>query len=387
MALNEYYVTDAGAGDGSGQPNEANAMSYATFTDFMVTGGTHTAAAGDRFNIKGAITARTTTTDVWVNGGTVTSPVIIRGYNATIGDLTSLARTNGNGPLVTTNYPTISYTTGSIQITGSFIIIEALSITSANVTAGNGTVKLGTGANLFMKRCAIVNSSTNANAAGVGISGGRVSVVDSDVSLTGLSGGDACLAVGSNGNTRAIGNRLKGGPAIGIRASATGWVIAFNTIFVSTGVGISITNTAGDNVVLYNTIVGGGADGINVITASSVPNIFIGNMITDNTGDGIDMVSTANAAYLSNLRTRDNLSGTNNAGDWITATNYDAVTTDTGGPETDYVASGSNDYRLIAASPAVGAGNPLYAAIGALQRQQAAAGGGIRIAGHGGLAS
>ncbi len=366
MAMNEYYVTDAGAGDGSGQPNEANAMSFATFVDFMSTGGTHTAAAGDRFNIKGAITARTTTADAFVNGGTITSPVVIRGYNVSIGDLTSLARTNGNGPLVTTNYPTISYTTGQFKITGNFIIVEALQISGANVTGAAG-VAASSGTDVFWKRCYIFNSSTNASAAGLAMTGARDSAIDCDVSLTGASGADVAV-LNTTAAVRIIGCRIKGGPNGGVRTTAAATIIAFNTIYASVGVGIALNSTGGSFSVLYNTVVGGGADAINVITATTVTNILVGNMITDNTGDGIDMVSTSNGAFVSNNRFRDNANTYNNAGNWITATSYNDVTVDTGGPSTDYVSSGSNDYNLIYASPATSAGNPAYADIGALQQ-------------------
>ena len=366
MALTEWYVNDAGSGTGTGT-TEANAMSYATFTDYMVTGGSKTAAAGDRFNIKGAITGRTTTTDTWVNGGTVTSPVIVRGYNSTIGDLTSVTRTNGNGPLVVTNYPTISYTTGKINVTGNFIIIEALQISSANATASQGTVIL-TGTDIFIKRCYVFNSSTSANANGIFItSGTRSSVIDCDVSLTGGSGGNSPINETAATGVRVIGNRVKGGGFAGINLG-TGAVCLFNTVYSSGAIGIRVADVG--YVVMYNTIVGSTTDGINVVTGLGSSGIIIGNMSTDNTGDGIDMVSTANAAFASNNRTRDNATGYNNAGDWLTATKYNDVTTDTGGPETDYVNSGGNDYRLIRSSPATGAGNPLYLDIGALQRQE-----------------
>ncbi len=385
MSLNIRWVTDAGAGDGLGG-SEANAMSFTNFTDYMVTGGSFTAAPGDVFNIIGAITARTTTTDAWVNGGNATSPVVIRGVVS--GGATAYAgRTNGNGPLITTNFPTISYTTGRMNITGNFIIVEALSVTSANATSGGATIDCD-GTDVYVTRCAVVNSATSANAVGVTTSGTRCTVIDCDVSLTGLSGANAAI-LSNTTLTRIIGNRVKGGPAIGISLAGTnaGPVVAFNTIFASTGNGIVTGAVSTSIIALFNTIVGGGADGINIITASTGSQLLVGNMITDNTGDGIDMVSTANAAFTSNIRTRDNANAYANQGDWITATNYAPVTTDTGGPETDYVASGSNDYRLILASPATNAGLPLYASIGALQRQSAASGGGLRAAGHGGLAA
>ncbi len=381
------WVTDAGAGDGLGG-NEANAMSYANFTDYMVTGGSFTAAPGDIFNIIGAITGRTTTSDAWVNGGNATSPVVVKGVVS--GGATAYGgRTNGNGALITTNFPTISYTTGTLNITGNFIIIEALSITSANTSATGGTLKLG-GTDVYVTRCAITNSSTNANAVAIIMNGNRDCVIDCDGFLTGATGGLTVIDVGAN--CKVIGNRIKGnaagGSGIGLRFnSATNTVAVFNTVFNCQGIGISTTSITAAVCLLYNTVVGGGADGINIITGTTVSQLIVGNMITDNTGDGIDMVSTANAAFTANIRTRDNANAYANQGDWITSTNYNPVTTDTGGPETDYVASGSNDYRLIKASPAVDAGFPLYADIGSLQRIETAAGGGMRLAGHGGLAA
>ncbi len=368
-AITEWYVNDAGSGTGAGT-TEANAMSFTTFTDFMVTGGTHTAAAGDRFNIKGAITARTTTVDTWVNGGTITSPVIVRGYNSTIGDLTSLARTNGNGPLVTTNYPTISYTTGSINVTGNFMLFEALSVTSAPTSTANiCTFKLS-GTDLVVKRCAIVNSGTTTGESAVTCVNTIDAVIDSDLTLSGASGGNF-YALDMQSTDLAYGNRIKGGASNGGIRCDNAAVIVRNTIFVSTGIGIKTNNTGGNDRIFDNTIVGGGADGINVLTGT-VHLQFIGNnMITDNTGDAIDFVNTTNGGVTFNQRTRDNATACNNCGDWLTATNYDSVTTDTGGPETDYVSAGTPNfnYQLIYGSPATNVGTPLYADIGALQYQ------------------
>ena len=367
-AIVEWYVNDAGSGTGTGT-TEANAMSYATFLDFMSTGGSKTAAAGDRFNIKGAITGRSTTTDTWVNGGTVVSPVIVRGYNSTIGDLTSVARTNGNGALVTTNYPTISYTTGFTDVTGNFIIIEALQMSSANTTSGAATLRLS-GTDIFVKRCYIFNSSTSANANAIAsATGTRFGIIDNDISLTGASGGNAAIQSlsGAGGVSRIIGNRIKS-QAFGINMGGVTQFVAFNTVYTTTGIGIRCAQTLSATVI-YNTVVGGGADAIQVVTGNASVQIIGGNMLTDNaSGAGINMVNTSNGAFTFNNRFRDN-NGTTYAtpGLWISGTSYNDVTTDTGGPETDYVNSAGNDYNLIWGSPARGAGNPLFADIGALQ--------------------
>lgn len=99
-------------------------------------------------------------------------------------------------------------------------------------------------------------------------------------------------------------------------------------------------------------------------------------MITDNGGFGVDATAATNGVFLSNNRFRDNVMGAvTNATDWVTATSYSQVTTDTGGAETDYVAAGSQDYRLINASPATGAGAP-FSDIGGLQSTNGPAGAG-----------
>jgi hypothetical protein len=330
------------------------------------------AMAGNLLCVKSGSYTMTTTTDTFATSGTTTSPIRICGYASTRPTVSThgdynLGRTNGNGPLVVTNYPTISYTTGTLSITGNFIIVEGLQISGANVTSSGGVVKTS-GTDVYLKRCYVFNSGTNSLSSAVTPTGARDGVIDCDVSLTGASGGSAAID-SQSGNARIIGNRIKGGPAIGVRNNGgTSTVVAFNTIYASTGNAIQTAGTGAAGVYLYNTIVGGGADGINIITGTTTTSLIIGNMITDNTGDGIDMVSSANAAFTSNNRFRDNASTYNNAGDWITSTKYDDVTSGVG--TSDYVNAAGNDYRLIATSPAKGAGNPLYLDIGALQRQE-----------------
>lgn len=383
MAITDRYVTDAGAGSADGS-SIANAMSYATFTDYMVTGGSFTAAPGDRFNIIGAITGRTTTTDTWVNGGNSTSPVIVRGW--TSGGTTPYAgRTNGNGPLITTNFPTISYTTGRINITGSWILVECLSITGA---PSNAVITLG--AEGAIRSCAVVNSSTNAAAVGIGATSTGNEVLDCDASLTGASGGSAAISNQAGAScSDSCRITVTSSTAAGITCNNTS-ILYGNTIYGNGGVGISMPTTTGRPWIRNNTIVGCASDGIDIVTGATVLQRVVGNMITDNGGYGVDFNSAAVGAFVAYNRTRDNTSGAYNlATDWVAATSYGNVTTDTGGPSTDYVNSGTGDYNLIAASPATSASLPQYGSMGALQRDQTGSGGGggMRLAGHGGLAA
>ena len=369
-AITERYVTSAGAGTADGS-SEANAMSYASFKDYMETGGSFTATAGDRFNLKGSFTIGAT--DSWVNGGSATSPVIVRGYSTTITDGYQ-GRTNDNGALVTTNFATLTYSsTFRLNNTGaSWVILENLNIV-ANVS--NTVVTFPN--DCAIVRCRIENSSTNTASGGVSLSARNI-LFDSDVVLTGVSGGATGYAVNATGaSCRVVGCRIKvtnTAPAIIAQSSA---LIAKNTIFGSGGVGIDMTSTAGSPHFLDNTVVGCAGDGINIVSGATGLQFMAGNMFTDQTGVGIDMVSAANAGFLAYNRLRDNSSSINSGTDWVTATSYGHQDTGTTGTTaTDYVDYAGNDFRLVPTSPATSANLPAKGSIGALQRDQTSSGGG-----------
>lgn len=369
-AITDRYVTDAGAGSGNGS-SIANAMSYATFTDYMVTGGSFTAAPGDRFNIIGAITGRTTTADTWVNGGNATSPVIVRGWKS---DNTTVyaGRTGGNGPLITTDFPTITYTTGRINVTGTFIEIENLDVRS---TGGTGsTVQIG--ANSIITRCYVQNSATAGGSIAVNLSTAvNAAALDCDVFQTASSGGATALFLAGT-SSRAIGNRVRSTSGSGIVCRSSALVLN-NTVFNCGTVGIFMDQTTGAPQIIGNTIYGCTGDGIDIITGTTGLQFIVGNMITDNGGYGVDFNSASVAGYVAYNRTRDNTSGAYNlATDWVAASSQGDVTTDTGGASTDYVDAGGLDFSLIRTSPATSAGLPAYSSIGALQRDQTAASGG-----------
>jgi hypothetical protein len=370
-AITERYVNSAGSGAADGT-SEANAMAYATFIDYMITGGSFTAAAGDRFNLIDATYARTTTTDSWVNGGSATSPVVVRGYNTTVTDGYQ-GRTNDNGAIVTTNMPTISYTTGAMIVSGSFILIQSLQITSTR----NGAAITSSGADTVFYACAISNATTGASGNGLSMTG-RGSAINCDITLSNGGNAGANATFIQVAGTKWLYNRITS-TAVGMESQSAGLVLVGNTFFGSTGNQLSITGTGGYSTILNNTFVGGGADAINIVTGSTIQHVIVGNMITDQTGDGIDMVSTANSAFIAYNRLRDNANSFANGGDWVTATSFGQSATDTGTTgttATDYVNYAGGDYNLVSGSPATSAAIPLNASIGALQRDQASVGGG-----------
>lgn len=364
MALTEKYVSTTGGGAHDGS-SEANAFTWAE----MITDINAGSKAGNRYNVKADATySRTTTIDSLTAGGTSTSPVIIRGYASTIGD-GYLGRTNGNGPLVVTNMPSISYSTGAFSVSASFIVIESLFVTGSR----NGSTFSMAAADIVAHWCYTLNAAAGANGVCSAVTN-RAFIIDCDFVLG--NGGNAGLAAISVSSVpRIIGCRISS-TAIGISSSGIGLVVSSNTIYDCATIGISLTGVNAYTIISCNTITACGGDGIDIVTGTAVTHIIANNIITDNGGYGIDFNSAAVASVLANNRYRDNTSGNINLGtDWVTATNWGAVTTDTGGPETDYVDAASDNYNLIAASPAVNAGLPLNAAIGALQRDQSGGGG------------
>jgi hypothetical protein len=365
-AITDRYVNNLGSGDGLGG-SEANAMSYASFTDYMTTGGSFAAAPGDRFNVKlDGTFARAGTTDTWSNGGSATSPVIVRGYATTPGDGYQ-GRTNTNGPLITTNFPVITYTTGVLSLSGSFILLETLKVTSTR----NGSAVGTSGTDCMLRACDLSNATTGSSG-NVFSATGRCLLSNCDFALTngGNNGTDAVTF--STQGSRIWFCRVKSS-AVGITNAANSLTIDACTIFACTSHGINLTGTGAYTNILGNTIVSNGGDAIRVVTGTTVTHHIWNNCITDNTGAAVNAISTGNSVVLGYNRYRDNAGGNIvSGGDWTTVTDYGAVTTDTGGPETDYVNAAGNDYRLIATSPAVAAGIPASASIGALQRPASA---------------
>jgi len=205
-------------------------------------------------------------------------------------------------------------------------------------------------------------------------------VFDSDVSLTtGSNAGSAAISIGTNSvTTRIFGNRITSS-AIGVLFASggnqSGFAVLCNTIYTTAGFAVSLSNTGQSGVICFNTIPGGTTNGIDIVTGNTALNFIVGNMVTDNGGIGVDFNSTAVAAFVGYNRTRDNTGGAYDpVTDWLTATNYGAVTSGSGS-SSDYADFGAQDYNLIDASPAVEAGIPAFASIGALQPEATGAAG------------
>jgi len=358
MALTERYVTTTGAGAHTGV-DEANAFSWAE----MITDSA-TSAAGTRYNIKNNGTyARTTTTET-LTGGTATSPKIYRGYSVTPGD-GYLGRTNGTEDLISTNMPVVTYTTGRLAM-GAQTIVESLNLTSAH-TASSGTLLAQ--ASCLITRC-IVNCTGTSTTTSLAISGNSANqlwILNNDISQTASSGTPTAMRALSN--TKISGNRIWATRGTAIELNVSGTPVITNNLIYNSVTGIN-GSSAPAPWIGYNTITGCSGDAI-VMANGTIPIIF-GNMITDNGGWGVNFTA-ANIGMVAYNRLRDNASGNyNNATDWVAAMSYGDVTTDTGGPSTDYVDSSGGDFMLVATSLGVSAAFPFASSMGAFQRSQTA---------------
>lgn len=354
MAITERYVTaDSDGGDGSsGNP-------------WTLTEAFGAAAAGDRVNIKAGTYTRTGSDTVTVDG-TAASPIIWRGYNATIGDLDAVVR-NANGTLDTTNFPVIAYNASYVcNMSGNdFSILQNLKITGERTAT---VCQIGTQS--IALRCYVGNASTHANAIAMTGSTGSV-FIDSDFILSGGSGGLYALSLGANGIAAFC--RVLASPAAGIAATSTLCAVIGCAIDDAGGDGIAFTSTTTSHyapVCVGNTIYSCGGDAISVANAAySVRGLIALNNIMAEAGSyGIDSgySGTANLMLVSLFnRYIANTSGTTNGfADWAALT---VGNTSTGTVADELTDAAGGDFRPKAAALAINAALPT-GDIGALQR-------------------
>lgn len=360
MAITERYVTaDSDGGDGT----EGNPW---TLTEAFAN-----AAAGDRVNIKAGTYSRTTTDTLLVGrAGNVERPTIFRGYNATIGDLDTIGRTNGASALITTNYPVISYS-------GTFYL-DANACTHSiwmnlRITGGAPT-QFYIKTNSIAYKVSIVTTSTSATLRAARADS-KSMYLDCDCECTGATGTGGAFYQGDV-DARFVGCHVIDSPSYGFQIHNYNGLLIDCVIHycADDGVYYSYTSDTGPKPFIYGlTIYGCGGDAISTYaTAYTSAPIILNCHLTDNTGYAFNSTYATNnlsCAFAFN-RTRDNGGVTNGCTDWTTATNWGNVTTDTGGASTDYVNAGAGDFRLIAAAPGKASGIPPYRDMGALQRQE-----------------
>jgi hypothetical protein len=279
-----------------------------------------------------------------------------------------LGRTNGNGALITTNMPAITYTNSRMQV-GKFYVIETL-----NMNGNTGDPILETDENSMSVGCRMLNVNTNNNLMCLRVRN-RGIAFECDCVHAGATGGEYLLEMGSDVKVDSC-RLITASPnckGIKLESSAT----IFGCLVKGNG-GIAGIHAEYDNrngFIRNNTILGF-VDAFYVATTQS-PLIVAGNMITDNSGYAFNLVGNSCPILIGPNRIRDNALGSINLGGNYTDCGriYPTITTDTGGPETDYVNAAAGDYNLISASPGKEANTWKWSDIGAFQRKDAGGGG------------
>lgn len=342
MAVTVRYADLAAAGTGHAG-SQVDPWSWADVLS--------TAAAGDDVYVKGSID-RTTTTDAFTSAGTAASPIVIRGCDASWNPIVP-TRTNGIGALVTTGWPTITYTSGQLAPNKGYLIFRGLVITGAKSGA---TVDLAQISDSIFD-CSITNTANNASAVALYRSNGSVNgaTVNCDISATGSSALCAFRQAAGAGRITDCRITAPNGTSVVLDSSSSSAYV--RCLFFGGAIGFLSNSTARvsflfDSCVFYGFSTVAYRSGNSALTTQP---LFVNCAVTDNAqGFDSEYAGTANIGILRHTnRTRDNTSADSGFADYPI---FNAVTTDTGGPETDYLDAANGDFRLAQGSPAIGAG-------------------------------
>jgi hypothetical protein len=378
MAFTEKYVSSLAGGSGNG----LTAGTPFTWAQMVaeINGGL---GAGIRYNVKAdGVYARTAYDSMWAaTGGTATSPVYIRGYKTTIGD--GYLGRDSNGALITTNMPQLNYTDGRVELSQR-MVLESLSF--AYTATGSGVdvfVQVNHWCSII--GCKISTARTNGDSKIIGLGGDWALHFECDYFMTAATGPNQQMAFSTNTGVRVDSCRficscttlpqgIKCDDGIGF----------YGCLIKGAGSGAGLYADGNKVITIRNCTITGWQDGIFWNTPSNDRTAWIaGNMITDNSRYGINLsTGTAWVGLIGPNRTRDNVSGDTSSStlDWSqTGRIIPLVTTDTGGPATDYVNTSVNNYNLIQASPGKGVNVPKISDLGAYGLPDPSGGGGSAV--------
>jgi hypothetical protein len=343
MAFTERYVTQAAGGSGDGSIGDP----------WTIAEGFANIVEGERLNIQSdgvyniAGLTQSNAGTAWASANLI----VFRGYNSSIGDLDGQGRNSSDGSLDTTDFPSI--------ISSGSIVPNARSIfMNLNISGSVNGILFGGAANdnIEIVHCKVVNSANNANAIAIEFDN-FCGIVNCDVECTGADHNAVCSG---DSSTRMLYNRIKAtaasesvvfmrfGSFVGNSVTAAGGVgVEFESAFPTTA-----TNGA---LIASNTIYNASRafDFASIATTMAGVNV-INNHVTDCTYKYYISAATALFMIEQNTRSRDITSGNNNLDDG--SINMGEVTTDTGGPSTDYEDASIGDLRLISAAPGIDAG-------------------------------
>lgn len=298
------------------------------------------------------------------NDATAVSPVNIVGYNSARDD----------SPLGASR-PTLAFGANTAVFAGNYYNFGHIIFTT---TAAAG-LSIGVGA--IVRHCKVTNSSGSVGRSAIDCTEAGTRVLFNELSST---AGNAVDAGGGAGNgTHIIGNYIHDSTAGIITGTAEFATIAFNIIDTCT-TGIQI-NSGVIGIIIINNTLYNGTTGISLPATTGTRSTVLNNIIsTFTTG------ASANALTDSNYFDYNNFHNNGTARTNVTAGAGDIAL------DPSFTNAASGDFTVGANMKAVafpgifsGALTTGYLDIGAVQRVEptGGSGGGIRLAGHGGLAA
>ncbi len=357
MAFTDKYVSAAGSGTKDGS-SAANAYGWTEFRAAM-TGGA--AAAGDRYNLlKGAI-GTGAASDSWTNSGTVANPIIIRGYNATIGDLDIPTWVPAQADLDDTNFPIVTYT-GVTRLnitTATNLIFQNISFVG---TASSAMVDAGT--NFIFRNCKFRNVNNGSGSSALScLSGTNVKVAFCDMKQTGTTPRAATVS----GQSTHYNNCRVNATTIGIDATSGDTIIVRSTIYGCPTAGIAGTGSSTGRIGYYdgNSIYGCG-NGIQWgnfaynFGMTAINSLLVGNTTAINS---LRSGTTDLVIYLSNNGYFNNGTKFTGYAQWALGTDFESLDL----AADPFVNAAGNDFRLLRTSAAAQAGMPVYVDMGAYE--------------------
>lgn len=383
MAFTEKYVSSVAGGSGNGLAAGTPFTWQQMITEILsVTG---TGGRGFRYNIKadGTYNRGSTADDLSASSGTNASPIYMRGYLTTIGD-GYLGRSSA-GALITTNMPTVDYNAGGAFFKPPvYSVTESIIVKNSSTTGGGNWVLFDNDHKSAVIAC-VITSARNGNDSKVMNLGGDYAVVfECDIFQTATSGLTMEANTFQNSGGRADSCRIICScPTVKCGIKLDNQCAIFSSLIKGAGGGTGVYYDDSNRMInLRNCTITGWQDGIWYNTANTDNlNWIAGNMITDNSRYGVN-INASWCGIIGPNRTRDNVSGdTSIPGEnWALAGRiFPLVTTDTGGPETDYTNAAANDYSLIAASPAKDANRPKNSDLGCYGLPTTVTGGGSAL--------
>ena len=354
MAITEHYVS-------ADATTETWGNSTSSSTPCSLATALANAVAGDRINIK--VGTYTQTANINFNtSGSTTSPIILRGVDATWAPITT-ARSGGNGAISST-LPLIAFNSGyRWTTTGAQQIFDSLKVTGT-YTSGS-IMSMSSGSYHGFHGCIIENAGASGTVNGV-VGGAGDYFVDCDVSLTAAGATSSTCITASSTAARVMFCRLYSA-ASSVGVSCVSGTIIGNVIYGVGSHAISTSTSTSPLYVIGNTLVGITGSGINVATGYSGQVFIFNNRITDAGAYAVSIVDANTPSANGYNRFDRNTSGASTgSADWFTATSWQNNTA-AQLVAAEYVNVATRDYNLVTTAEGIGDGMFYSRDIGALQ--------------------